>query len=136
MQGRAFLDLAREVLRGATEAHRRGAVIHAYYALLLESRDALASWGRPAPPGPGVHAHVRLRLTYSPDQDLKQIGMTLDQLVRERNAASYDLRPLPAFSSPAVPAGLVQQAANGLALLDAIDGDPSRRAAAIASLPP
>ena len=45
MKGRAFMDVARDVVLGATEGHCRAAVGHAYYALLLECRDLLLHWG-------------------------------------------------------------------------------------------
>ena len=78
MQGRRFLDLARDVEVGATEVHWRGAAIHAYYALFLECRDALLRWGIPIPRHRNIHAHVRLRFSYARDQDLNRIGSTLD----------------------------------------------------------
>jgi hypothetical protein len=136
MQGRAFLAIARELVRRSSEAHWRGAGIHAYYALVLEARDALIRWGVPPPPRQSVHADVRLRLSFAGDRDLKLIGRTLDALVQRRNKASYDLASLPEFASSALARLSIQEAADALALLDAIEADPARRAAAIASLPP
>ena len=135
MQGRAFLSVARMVVAGPTEAHWRGAVVHAYYALLLECRDALERWAFPLPPHQSVHAYVRLRFTYAADADLKSIGDALDELVRFRNRASYDLKPLPMFTSPNAAQQAIQKASDTLALLDSIDADPTRRAIAIASMP-
>lgn len=136
MRGRRFLDLARELVQGTQEHHWRGAIIHAYYALLLECRDALAAWGFAVPRRENMHSWVRLRCTFSTDPDLKQIGFFLDRLVRLRNRSSYDLNPTPMFATAIVAQDAIRDATTALALLDSIEHDPARRAAAIASITP
>jgi hypothetical protein len=137
MRGREFLALARELLSfGKTQRHWRAVAIHAYYALLLECREAMTRWGLPALARQQVHGQVRLRLVYATDSDLKRIGDKLEILARRRNAASYDLHALTLFSSANAARDDITMVADTLALLDAIDADPSRRAAAIAAIKP
>jgi hypothetical protein len=136
MRGREFLDQARESLPGTLARQRRNGIIHAYYALLLECRDIMARWGLPSLARQQVHSQVRLRLTYSTDANLKSIGWTLEKLGQRRNQASYDLRDLPLFAAAAYAEDDVQAAADAIDLLDAIDTDPARRAAAVASIRP
>jgi hypothetical protein len=136
MRGREFVDLAQELLPGTASRHWRGAMIHVYYGLLLESRDTMARWGLPAPGRQQVHAQVRLRMIYAAHPDLKKIGFALEELGRHRNMASYDLRSLALFASAKEAEADVQTAADALVLLDAIDADPVRRTAAISSIRP
>jgi hypothetical protein len=137
MPGREFLELARELLAlGTSPRHWRAVIIHAYYALLLECRDAMSCWGLPPLTRHQVHAKVRLRLIYAKDPDLKKIGFALEQLGDDRNPANYDLRPLPLVATAAKARNDVQIATDALARLDAIDADPIRRAAAISSIQP
>src|SRR4051794_14004439 len=114
MTGRDFLGVTRELAAGATEAHWRTAAVQGYYALMLEVRDTLLRWGFAMPPRQNVHAWVRLTLIYSTDADLKAIGMVLEDLVKLRNPASYDLRPLPVFASDGPAQNAVQEAADAL----------------------
>jgi hypothetical protein len=136
MRGREFLDLARAIVSGPTEAYRRGTVIHAYYALVLECRDALARWGFACPPRRNVHSWVRLRFVFATDADCKVIGSALDFLGKRRNEASYLLSLTTPFATDFLARRAIHRADSALALLEAIDTDPARRAAAIASLPP
>ncbi len=137
MSGREFLELARELLAsGSLPRHWRAVIIHAYYALLLECRDAMTRWGLPLPTRQQVHAQVRLRLTFSRNPDLRKIGDKLEILGRHRNSANYDLQALPMFASAKVARDDVKLATDALALLDAIDADPTHRAAALASITP
>jgi hypothetical protein len=136
MRGREFLELAREQLAGGLPRHHRGAMIHAYYALLLECRDTQDRWGLPPLPPFQIHARVRQRFQNSTVNDLQQIGRDLEDLGRERNQANYDLSDDLLFAVPAFAQTNVQAAANALVLLDAIDADPTRRANAIASIRP
>jgi hypothetical protein len=45
MNGRAWLDVARELAAGSDEAHWRSNVGRSYYALLHEALDLLRRWG-------------------------------------------------------------------------------------------
>jgi hypothetical protein len=119
-----------------TEADWRGAAIHAYYALFLECREALVRWGRPVVGRHNIHPAVRLKFTYSASPDLKRLSNFLDDLLDLRTHASYDLSVQARFSTATDAQKAIQTSADGISLLDAIDADPNRRAAAIASLPP
>ncbi len=136
MKGRGFLDVARDVLSKATEPHWRATVIHAYYALMLECRDALARWSISIAPRQNVHSAVRLRFLYASDPDLKRIGSKLDDWGQHRNDANYNLVPLRQFASDALAQRAIKEVTATLALLDAIEADPLRLRAAIASFPP
>ncbi len=136
MQGRAFLEVAREAVAGTTEAHWRAAVIHAYYALFLECRDALIRWRIAIGPRQNVHSAVRLRFVYAVDPGLKRLGYALDKWCPRRNDASYDLSALPKFATNRLAQDAIAEVTVALSLLDAIETDPVRRAAAIASSPP
>jgi len=134
MNGRAFLDVAQELLRGRTEAHWRAAAGRAYYALLLESRDTLERWGFTAPPRDQVHTFVRFRFIYAPDNDMQTIGRALEDLARLRNRADYQLNPSRPFANPVAADQAVQQARQALARLDQVDADLQRRAPIIAGI--
>jgi hypothetical protein len=75
-------------------------------------------------------------MTYASDKDVKRIGFTLDHLSQLRNRADYDLNPSRYFASSAPAAQAIRDAVAALALLDALDADPSRRTTAIASIQP
>ena len=137
MQGREFLELARELLAlGTKPRHWRGVIVHAYYAVFLESREAMARWNLPVPPRHLAHHQIRQRLVFATYPDLKMIGYALEELGKHRATASYDLRPHALFSSAKDAQDDVQLAADALALLDAIDADPVRRPAAVACIKP
>jgi hypothetical protein len=124
MQGRTYLDLAREVVTGGDELHWRGATIHAYYALVLECRDTLRRWGVIIPRTQIVHTSVRLRLLYATNADLNRIARELDWMGKRRNNASYDMSLMSHFTSDRVAQNAITSASDMLALLDAIDGAP------------
>jgi hypothetical protein len=136
MDGRAFLDVAQRLAKESTEADWRTAAGRAYYALLEEGRLMLKRWGFTPGPREPLHSFVRLRFVYATDQDLKDIGWKLDDLVRLRNKADYQLEKPGPFASDAAAQGAVSMARDAIALLDGIDGDPTHRAAAIAGIRP
>jgi hypothetical protein len=133
MDGREFLDVARELVQGAGAAHWRAAAGRAYYALMLEAREALRRWGFIPQRREDVHAFVRLRFVYAADGDLKDVGLTLDRAGRLRNRADYDLTST-YFATDSHVQEAIRHVARGLASLDAVEADPTRRAAAIADI--
>jgi hypothetical protein len=136
MAGREFLDVARKVVLEKTPYFWRAAAIHAYYALMLECRDALSRWGFVKPRRDSVHPWVRLCFQYATDPDLKNIGLALDDLVRLRNEASYELAASSSFTNSTKAIRAIQRATDAIAILDAIEADPARLAAAIAAIRP
>jgi len=136
MDGRALLALGRELAAGSTEAHWRSSVGRAYYALMHEVLGALWRWGFALPPRDTVHTFARLKFVYATDPDLKRIGLTLEALGRLRNAAGYQPGTSGPFVSPRIAASALNDAESGIALLDAIETDPARRARAVRTIPP
>jgi hypothetical protein len=130
------LTVARDLAAGPAEAHWRAAAGRAYYALFHECLSALQRWGFSLPRRDNAHAVVRLRFTYATSPDVQAIGWSLDGLVQLRNEADYRLAIPGKFATRRLAEHAIDDAHAAIALLDQIDGDPHRRAAAIASIRP
>ena len=107
-----------------------------YYALLQEVLGSLGRWGFAAPPRDRVHTFARLKFVYATDPDLKRIGLTLEALAQLRNVADYQLGRSGPFVSPRIAVSALGDAESAVALLDALEADPARRAAAARTIPP
>jgi hypothetical protein len=134
MRGRDFLTVAREPVRGSTEAHWRTAAGRAYYAPLLEVRDAMAAWGIRRPVPSQVHQLVRRRLFASTDADSRRIGIALDDLPESRSRADYETSAPHEFSTVAGGRQAVQWSTDALKLFEAILLDQPRRDAISAEI--
>ena len=100
------------------------------------SARGAARWGFALPPRDKVHTFARLKFVYATDPDLKRIGLTLEALGRLRNAADYQLGTSGPFVSPRIAVSALADAESAVALLDAIEADPARRAGAVRTMPP
>jgi hypothetical protein len=136
MRARDFLDAARHLVAGGSEACWRVAAGEAYYGLMLECRETLFRWGFRLPRRDSVHSWVRLRFIYSTDPVLQRIGDTLQMLGNLRSQTQYDLNPHRDFTTPGRAQQAIQEAVDALAILDGIDSDPVRQAAARAAIRP
>ena len=132
MRGRQFLELAREIIKGGSERHRRGAAGRTYYALLLECRDALDAWGFPSPRWDAVHTFVRQRINSTVNGDLRAIYNVLDPLSNLRSRADYHLNA--SFPTTGQVQQTINDATKALQVLDDINADATRRTAAIADI--
>ncbi|MGA9925627.1 MAG: hypothetical protein WBQ29_19695 [Isosphaeraceae bacterium] len=83
-----------------------------------------------------MHTFARLKLVYATDIDLKRIGLTLKALGRLRNAADYQLAQSSPFPSARIAVSAMTDSEAAVALLDALDANPARRATAMGSIPP
>ncbi len=133
MMPRLFLDTAKRLVGINTEGNWRTAAGRAYYALVIECRDALARWGFAVPKSDALHRVVRLRFYTAHEPDLIEIGTYLGDLGRLRSKADYEMSS-PFFRTDKDSKDAIIKAERGLKLLDAIDSDPARRAAAIADI--
>lgn len=133
MHGRDYLDVARDLAGESTEAKWRTASSRAYYALLLECRDALRRWGIQILKR-DIHAFVKQRFRLVKNADLTSIGTFLEALNELRARADYERGPLPEFKTSQRACSAVQEAADALVLLDSLGSDSARLTAAIAAI--
>jgi hypothetical protein len=133
MHGRGFLKVGRDLLQHGSEADLRTAAGRAYYALVQEAAEKLKDWGCRIPRD-RFHMAIRLAFVQATISDLKRIGQTLEDLGRLRNQSDYQLDQPGDFARPTATKHAVQAAESTIALLDAIDADPARRAAAVADI--
>ena len=75
-----------------------------------------------------------LRFQYAASEDSRDIAWRLDDLVKLRNDADYKLATPGAFRDPVAADVASLNAAALIDLLDAIEADPARRAAVVASI--
>jgi hypothetical protein len=134
MEGRAFLNVARELVNGPNEEHWRSSAGRSYYALMLQGQAVLERWGFPAPPRNQVHAFVRLRFLYCSDPALHEVGKALDRLGQLRNQADYQLSQAGPFLNSTRAGQALQTAELNVDRLDQVKADPARVAAAIADI--
>jgi hypothetical protein len=120
--------------QGRHEVDWRIAAGRAYYALFIESRDALLRWGFTIRPRDHVHTFVRLRFAFAGAPELKQIGGMLDALCPFRNRADYKTSVAGQFGNYAAAQQAVKDAESAISILDQVEADPARRAAAIAAV--
>ena len=133
MRGRDFIDTAVRLSTGNTEADYRTAISRAYYGLFIECRDALLRWGFVFAPR-NSHREVQRHLTFPKNTDVNDIGDLLTFLSARRNSSDYDTTNPRHPQTSAAAADAAARSANGVALLDALDSDPARRAQAIADI--
>jgi hypothetical protein len=131
MDGRDFLAAAQHLLSLPQEVCWRSAANRLYLAVLLEARAALERWGFPLLPQDDIHDFVVSRFGSPLSLDLLRVEDGLRRLRSLATEADFALSAVGSFAN----AGPVSQhlvlAQVVIDLLDQIDNDPVRRAAAI-----
>ncbi|HEV3080998.1 MAG TPA: hypothetical protein VGY66_14540 [Gemmataceae bacterium] len=120
--------------QASSEADWRTAAGRAYYTLMLEAREALRRWGFSIPKGDQIHRFVRLRLLYAADSDLRDVSLTLEESGKLRAEADYQIENPGRFATPDDVRQAIIDSNNALVLLDRVNGDNVRLAAAISAI--
>lgn len=109
-----YFDIAQELATQAKnntphqEAKLRAAISRAYYAVFNKARDHLRRHDRIKEPVPlvdsngnriNIHAYVREQFKNGLNQDYQEIGLALERMIKDRNAADYDLTNV-VFNNP------------------------------------
>jgi uncharacterized protein (UPF0332 family) len=123
MSGREFLQVARDLLAGSTEAAWRSSVSRAYYAAFHVARQRLEESGFTVPRGERAHAYLWLRLSNCGDPQVQDTGRRLNALRGQRNRADYDVDT--PFSHPTAD-GQVRIAEAIIQTIDAAAVEPTR----------
>lgn len=134
MEGRKFLNPAKVLAARTGEEYGRAAVGRAYYALMLECREAFQRWGFVIPRRDNVHTFLRLRFCRNGNHTLETIGDALTDLGQLRNTADYETSALGLFTANVTAQRAIQKAQDTIALLDGINTDSNQQNAAIAAL--
>jgi uncharacterized protein (UPF0332 family) len=90
MDFRDYLNLARTLVAGPTEAEWRSATSRAYYAAFHVARVLLLGLGFRVPQADRAHGYLWMRLSNAGQADVMTAGRRLGDLRRERNRADYD----------------------------------------------
>ncbi len=93
MTFRDFLNVARTLALGTTEAEWRSAVSRAYYAVFHESGSLLRNLGFRVPRVESGHAYVWRRLSNSGNFEVDKAGRALNDFRGRRNHADYQEQP-------------------------------------------
>jgi uncharacterized protein (UPF0332 family) len=125
MQGRDFLDVAKNLARSQFEASLRSAISRAYYAMLNSAVQFLIQLGFRVAQGPGKHGEVHHRLSNSGVEQALKFSNMLDELRKRRNDADYNMNSAE-FQNQATCALWVANAELALALLADGDKEPLR----------
>ena len=91
MRSEEFLQLARELSAGPSEAHWRTAVSRAYYACFNLVRGQLSEWGFRIRKSDQAHAGMSRRLGALALDGWDDVARDLAQLRADRNFADYDV---------------------------------------------
>jgi hypothetical protein len=122
------------LLAAPGEANWRSAAGRCYVALLNEAQAALERWGFPLPAGTELHAFVVSRFASRSITNLLQFEIALDDLSKLTWEADQALSSPGHFADATTVSPQFFLAEGLIDLLDKIEGDPSRRATAIADI--